>query len=226
MASIVKNSRFLTRLLVRQPKVFPRVFSNRFFHKTGGVSQISASNIVTGKRPMDPAFECGISGRKYTHGMINKLSRCFGAALKQHGLKRHDVVCLLLPNVPEYPIAILGALEASLVVSPINPGYQPAEIANQVNDSEAKVIITLSQLVPTVREVQKLSSSLKSIIVIGDTVDGCHSFSEMVKVNSQGVEFAKGSQFDTTEEIALLPYSSGTTGKYSLNVSDTKRSLL
>ncbi|ODM98582.1 4-coumarate--CoA ligase 2 [Orchesella cincta] len=232
-SSVVKNSQFLTRLFVRQPNVFPQAFSNRLIHKTAGVGQVSASNIVTSNDHVDPitgvtipefiwsnlhkwedapAFECGVSGRKYTHGMINKLSRSFGAALKQHGLKRHDVVCLLLPNVPEYPIATLGAWEASLVVSPINPVYTPAEIAKQVNGSQSKVIIALSQFVPTVREVQKLSSSLKSIIVIGDAVDGCHSFSEMVKVNSQGVEFARGSQFDTTDELALLPYSSGTTG--------------
>ncbi|CAL8097190.1 unnamed protein product [Orchesella dallaii] len=144
--------------------------------------------------------------------MIYKLSRSFGAALKQHGLKRSDVVCVLLPNIPEFPIVTLGAWEANLIASPINPTYKAAEIAKQVNDCKAKIIVTLSQFAPIVREVQKLSSTLKSVIVIGDPVDGCHSFSEMVKVNSQGVEFAKGTQFDTTDELAILPYSSGTTG--------------
>lgn len=86
------------------------------------------------------------------------------------------------------------------------------EIAKQVKDSEAKVIVTITQLAPVAREVQKLCPTLKSVIVIGEPVEGCHSFFEMIKTNSSGKEFAKGSSFDTTDEIAFLPYSSGTTG--------------
>lgn len=61
-----------------------------------------------------------------------------------------------------------------------------------MKDSETKVIVTLSQFAPMAREVQKHCPWLKSIIVIGDTVEGCHSFHEMVKVDSSGVEFSKG----------------------------------
>lgn len=57
----------------------------------------------------------------------------------QHGLKRPDVVGILLPNLPEYPIAMLGSWEANLAVTTINPTYKPGtKILNQSTDQVAR----------------------------------------------------------------------------------------
>lgn len=68
--------------------------------------------------------ECGITGRKYTYGDLLRKSKNLGKALrKKLNLQEGDVIALLLPNVPEFPIAVLGALEAGLVVTTLNPVY-------------------------------------------------------------------------------------------------------
>ncbi len=74
------------------------------------------------------AFECGVTGRKYTHLEIYKQSQSFAAALKQHGLKKNDCVAVLLPNIPEYAAVILGILEGGIIASPFNPTYTAREL--------------------------------------------------------------------------------------------------
>jgi len=63
------------------------------------------------------------------------------------------------------------------------------------------------------RETQKKAPTMKEIILISDeTHDGCHSFFEMIKVDNKGTNYLKGSDIDAETQVALLPYSSGTTG--------------
>jgi len=65
----------------------------------------------------------------------------------------------------------------------------------------------------TVRKVKEVSPTIRSLIVVGEPREGCHTFKEMIKQDTFGIEFFKGSQVNTREKIAVLPYSSGTTGK-------------
>jgi acyl-CoA synthetase (AMP-forming)/AMP-acid ligase II len=72
---------------------------------------------------------CGSSGRSYTYGETRALCRRFAnALLGEVGLRRGDVVGLLLPNIPEYAIAIHGAIEAGIVVTFANPLYTAGEV--------------------------------------------------------------------------------------------------
>lgn len=73
-----------------------------------------------------------MTGRGYTHGEIFTKSRAFGAALLQSGLKPGDVVAIMLPNVPEYAIALLGAIEVGLIVSPVNPTSTLCEFQSKI----------------------------------------------------------------------------------------------
>ncbi|XP_075232363.1 uncharacterized protein LOC142330816 isoform X2 [Lycorma delicatula] len=69
------------------------------------------------------AIEDGITGRKYTFAQIRKYCRTFAASLLKSGLKPGQTVSVILPNIPEYPIVIFGAIEAGLIVSTVNPAY-------------------------------------------------------------------------------------------------------
>ena len=73
--------------------------------------------------------KCGLTGRKYTYSEIIadsvKLSKSLRRNLK---LNERDVVALFLPNLPEYPIAILGILHAGLLVTTINHSYTSGKI--------------------------------------------------------------------------------------------------
>lgn len=67
--------------------------------------------------------ECGITGRKYTYGAMSQLIRRFASALARMGFSKGDVFGIILPNLPEYPIAMLGASGAGMPVTLINPIY-------------------------------------------------------------------------------------------------------
>lgn len=73
-----------------------------------------------------------MSGRSLTYGELHGASRNFSINLPPMlGLRPGDVVGLVLPNCPEYPIAFYGCLAAGLVVSPANPLYTPGTIIPQ-----------------------------------------------------------------------------------------------
>ncbi|CAL8108950.1 unnamed protein product [Orchesella dallaii] len=159
-----------------------------------------------------PAMTCGVSDKTFTFSEIYRQSRGLGAALIRAGFKRGDVVGLVLPNIPEFPIAVLGCWSAGLIVSCINPAYTDAEIKRQLASSDAKVAITIEHFLNAVRGAKSENPRLNSIIIIGEAHEGCHTFSEMVKSDTNGVTFSTGENSDTSETISLLPYSSGTTG--------------
>lgn len=81
----------------------------------------------------------------------------------------------------------------------------------QVQDSESKCIITIPDFVPALRTIQKSDPDMK-IIVLGESVEGCHTYTEMIKTDPAEFSSFKRSGINTKEEIAMLPYSSGTTG--------------
>ncbi|TAK55556.1 MAG: long-chain-fatty-acid--CoA ligase [Gammaproteobacteria bacterium] len=81
-------------------------------------------------------------GRTLSYGEIDELSRRFGAWLQHEaGLARGDRIALMMPNVLQYPIALIGALRAGLTVVNTNPLYTARELEHQLNDSGAKVIV-------------------------------------------------------------------------------------
>ena len=86
------------------------------------------------------------------------------------------------------------------------------EVVRQVKISESKIVVTISALVPILRRALKECPTLKSIIVVGEPAEGCHTFSEMIKFDSSGSKFLKGSDINSKDFVAILPFSSGTTG--------------
>ena len=62
-------------------------------------------------------------GERYTMAEARAMSRRTGAGLVSLGAEAGDVVAVLLPNMPEYVFAVLGASEAALRVTPLNPSY-------------------------------------------------------------------------------------------------------
>lgn len=82
----------------------------------------------------------------------------------------------------------------------------------QVNDCDGKVIVTIPQLLPAVEKAKEICPTLKSIIVVGEA-QGHHSFFEMIKTDASDVKLLKGTDINSIEETAVLPYSSGTTAR-------------
>lgn len=72
--------------------------------------------------------KCIVTGRKYTYKEVEKKSRNLGAALRRKlKLNKGDVVTVLFPNIPEFPIAALGVLRGGLVCTTVNPIYKASK---------------------------------------------------------------------------------------------------
>jgi len=93
-------------------------------------------------------------GVTLSYGEIDKLSRDFGAYLLGLGLIKGDRVMLMMPNILQYPIAMIGALRAGLVVVNTNPLYTPRELRHQLLDSGARCIVILENFAHVLEKVQ------------------------------------------------------------------------
>src|SRR5687767_2771907 len=93
-------------------------------------------------------------GREMSYRQLDELSRGFAAWLqKSAGLKKGDRIAIMLPNVLQYPIALLGALRAGLIVVNTNPLYTARELEHQLVDSGAEAIVILENFAHVLQEV-------------------------------------------------------------------------
>ena len=82
-------------------------------------------------------------GKDISYAQTDKLSQAFAAYLQGLGLARGDRVAIMMPNVPQYPVAVAAIIRAGLVLVNINPLYTPRELEHQLKDSGAKAIVIL-----------------------------------------------------------------------------------
>lgn len=106
-------------------------------------------------------------GRIYSYGELHAEARRFAAGLQALGIARGDRVGLFLPNVPIYIPAYYGAMMAGAVVVNFSPLYTVEELTQQVEDSGARLLVTLdvASLLPTA--VKVLDASPLETLVVG-----------------------------------------------------------
>jgi long-chain acyl-CoA synthetase len=92
-------------------------------------------------------------GESISFGEIDELSQALGAFLQSKGLVQGARVALMMPNVPQYLIAIAAVLRAGYAVVNVNPLYTARELEHQLNDSGAEAIIILENFATTLQEV-------------------------------------------------------------------------
>jgi len=91
-------------------------------------------------------------GKDITYAEVDKASRKLAAYLQGLGLVKGDRVALMMPNTPQYPIAVAAVLRAGLVVVNVNPLYTPRELEHQLKDSGAKAIIIIENFGATLQK--------------------------------------------------------------------------
>jgi long-chain acyl-CoA synthetase len=102
-------------------------------------------------------------GVKMTYAQLDRFSRNFAAWLQNRGVARGARVALMMPNVLQYPVALLGTLKAGCVVVNCNPLYTPRELELQLHDSGAEVIVVLKNFTHTLEQVQ--GANLRHVLV-------------------------------------------------------------
>ena len=91
-------------------------------------------------------------GKAISYAETDSLSKAFAAYLQGLGLVQGDRVAIMMPNVPQYPVAVAGILRAGFVVVNVNPLYTPRELEHQLKDSGAKAILILENFATTLEQ--------------------------------------------------------------------------
>jgi long-chain acyl-CoA synthetase len=108
-----------------------------------------------------------------TYREVDRMAGTFAAWLQAQGFRKGERIALMLPNVPQYPVAMLGALRAGLVVVNTNPLYTADELRHQLKDSGAVAVLVLENFAHVVEEVAK-DTALRRVVVtgVGDMLPG------------------------------------------------------
>ncbi len=150
--------------------------------------------------------------RQYTFDQLARESRRVADGLGRLGVRRGDVVLVILPRVIEWWVTNLACFRLGAIVSPGTIQLSPQDLAHRIEAADAACVITLPELVDRVEEaVESLgaASSLKACVVVdGGWRPGWYGFADLLEESSDEFETA-----DTrSDETALLYFTSGTTG--------------
>ena len=182
-----------------------------------------------------PAYR--FMGKSYSFAEIDDASRAMAAWLQGQGLARGDRVAVMMPNVPQYPVAVAAILRAGLVVVNVNPLYTPRELEHQLKDSGAKAIVVLENFAGVLAQViDHVPSKTVVLAAMGDMlgfVKGAVVNHVVRRVKKLVPAFslpagARVTRFNDTlaqgrrmtlqpvklgpDDIAVLQYTGGTTG--------------
>ncbi|MDZ7812219.1 MAG: long-chain-fatty-acid--CoA ligase [Ideonella sp.] len=179
-----------------------------------------------------PAYR--FMGKPFNFELIDDLSRAFAAYLQSLGLVKGDRVAVMLPNVPQYPVAVAGILRAGLVVVNVNPLYTPRELEHQLKDSGAKAIVILENFATTLQQVADAVPTKHVVLAaMGDMMGflkgalinhvvrkvkkmvPAYTLAAPVRFND-AVAIGRSKPFTApvvgADDIAVLQYTGGTTG--------------
>jgi long-chain acyl-CoA synthetase len=164
-------------------------------------------------------------GMELTFGELKNLADRFAAALTSMGIQKGDKVAVHLPNCPQFAIAYYGALKTGAVFTPLSPLLAPKEIIYQLNDAEAKVLISLDLVYPGVVEVLPDTGVVH---VITTSIADCYNpiiqplkplekipvpeTADMADLLKNNEPEAPDVSIDVFNDLAHLAYTGGTTG--------------
>jgi long-chain acyl-CoA synthetase len=177
---------------------------------------------------------CTFMGRSFSFADIDAQSRALAGYLQGLGLAHGDRVAIMLPNVPQYPVAVAAILRAGCVVVNVNPLSTPRELEHQLKDSGARAIVVLENFAAALQQVLD-AVPLRHVVLasMGDMLGSLQRAfvnhvvrrtKKLVPVFelSEGVRFndalalGKGRSFSAPrtgpDDIAMLQYTGGTTG--------------
>ncbi len=173
-------------------------------------------------------------GKDTTFAQTDSLSVAFAAYLQGLGLEKGDRVALMMPNMPQYPIAVAAILRAGLVVVNVNPLYTARELEHQLKDSGAKAIVIIENFATTLEQCIA-ATPVKHVIIsaMGDrlgllkgalvnyvvrhvkkmvptyNLPGAVRFNDAI---AQGTGKTLKKPIIKSSDVAVLQYTGGTTG--------------
>jgi long-chain acyl-CoA synthetase len=172
-------------------------------------------------------------GKDVTYAQIDRDSKKLAAYFQGLGLAKGDRVAIMMPNCPQYPIAVAAALRAGLVVVNVNPLYTPRELEHQLKDSGSKAIVIIENFGATLQKCIE-ATPVKHVVLaaMGDCLGlkgllvnfvvrdvkkmvphfqlpGAVRFKDALSKGASGKFTAPSISPD---DVAVLQYTGGTTG--------------
>jgi acyl-CoA synthetase (AMP-forming)/AMP-acid ligase II len=154
-----------------------------------------------------PAFIDGPSGRTLTFAEVADGARRVASSMAERGFHKGEVFAMYCPNLPEYAVAVHGVVMLGGVVTTVNPLYTADELAYQLHDAGATYVLTVPSFLDKAKEAAA-RAGVRELFVIGEA-PGATPFSELLQGNGHPPK----AHINPREDIALLPYSSGTVGR-------------
>jgi acyl-CoA synthetase (AMP-forming)/AMP-acid ligase II len=153
------------------------------------------------ERGSHPALIDGASGAVTTYAELADAVDGLAAGLHGLGLRRGEVAAICAPNCVEFAAALLAVTALGGTVTTMNPAFTPAEMARQLADAGAVLAFTTPDLAERVREAG--GGRLRDVLCFGE-----ERFAALIRTAGGPPPVA----IDPAEDVAVLPYSSGTTG--------------
>lgn len=152
------------------------------------------------------------SGQSLTFGELEAAINRVAAGLSRLGVAKGDVVLIFAPNCVDFPLCFFGVISLGAIATTVNPLYTIPELSKQAADSGARLVITVPQLFPKVRELRLPTvilgtSKLSAAEAAGTSVA---YLPDLVQSVGDSPEFVPPPAAQT--DLAALFYSSGTTG--------------
>jgi acyl-CoA synthetase (AMP-forming)/AMP-acid ligase II len=161
-----------------------------------------------GEHAQTAAFVDGTTGVSVSFGELHAQVLRFAAALAQRGIGRGDVVALHAPNSPSWPAVFHGILRVNAVVTTVNVLYTAHELAAQLADSRARLLVTTAALLDRAVAAAKEVGLDDAAVVVLDAADGHPSLADLLGCTGDPPVCVVG-----PDDPAVLPYSSGTSGR-------------
>jgi long-chain acyl-CoA synthetase len=184
---LLGKTALIAKTMMDEPRSIPKLLKQR----------VSAT-------PDKPFLFSEADKRQFTYKEFEAAVKRTATLLAMNGVRKGDVVSLLLPNSVEYVIAYFACWQIGALAGPVNSLLKAAEIAYVISNSEAKAWLVNSEFLPTVEAIRdELRSTLKVIIPFDDEAEA-----------TQGVAETRGNEPDIdVHDEAIIIYTSGTTGK-------------
>ncbi|MCP5201805.1 MAG: AMP-binding protein [Gammaproteobacteria bacterium] len=154
------------------------------------------------------AFIDAGSGRALSFDALAEQVERVAAGFASQGMVRGDVLAVCLPNLPEFAVAVYAATTLGAVVTTINPLYTAEELARQLNDAGAKYFLTLTALWPTHADALASTPVVRSFVIGDGAPSAAVPWAQLLACSDPVPRV----DVDPARDLAVLPYSSGTTG--------------
>ncbi len=159
------------------------------------------------------ALVCAVTGRKISYAALGGLVDRTAAGLAALGVGKGDVCAIFAANSPEYVIAVLAIARLGAVVTTASPMYTKDDLAKQLKDSAARVLLTSTALAPA--WLQAIAGTAVAHVVTFDAPGGGAAQSAVSLVAFETLAATRGAPPRVSiapDDLVALPYSSGTTG--------------